>query len=563
MARGETQRRARQRGARIRAVRRGDRRGRARLRVRRHRHAGQQFLSDAARPFARRHAGFAAQRQLRRRRRVLARPPRPLAARRGRPIRRPGDGGAAQAANRRQRNHRLGDGAQPHRDDRQQQRAPGRPQHRAPGERAAVPRRRRPARSRHLPRTVPDRAHRARSDRGGGRPASATRRARRGARSRAWSRRSICPAAPRASSICRRAGSGTTASPNTTASSAPPTGAPAERAAPRRPSQPRAKPLSSTARDGDRADEDGRALHAKPIAGDFGRHSDQEPPRHARRGDRLGPAPGLRRLRDRRRRRRRRRGRVRRRVVRRRALPSAAPTTRRRARCGRAISACRWRAARSSPSSTTTTAGDRSPISRRCARRSTGRHAATLASGDIVVVDDDMRVLETMPFAASTSPEAIRRDNKILVSGFAFSRALSGRLGPFDETLPIYWDWDWYLRLHAAGVAFHDLGPQAVTIAAHRQRDLRRRSFAPARRQSRRAQRQTRARSADLAQPRKHRPRRGGGTLTAAGPRAPAVSGEAASRQRRVRVNPKLRSVGQVSPWATATRPRRCTGRNR
>jgi len=97
-----------------------------------------------------------------------------------------------------------------------------------------------------------------------------------------------------------------------------------------------------------------------------------------------------------------------------------------------------------------------------------GQRAATFASGDIVVVDDDMRVLETIPFAASTSPEAIRCDNKILVSGFAFSRALSGRLGPFHETLPIYWDWDWYLRLHAADVAFHDLGPQAVTITAHR-----------------------------------------------------------------------------------------------
>jgi glycosyltransferase involved in cell wall biosynthesis len=96
-----------------------------------------------------------------------------------------------------------------------------------------------------------------------------------------------------------------------------------------------------------------------------------------------------------------------------------------------------------------------------------GHSAATIASGDVVVVDDDSRVLETIPFAASTSPEAIRSDNKILVSGFAFSRRLSARLGPFDETLPIYWDWDWYLRLHAAGVAFHDLGPQAVAIAAH------------------------------------------------------------------------------------------------
>ena len=98
-----------------------------------------------------------------------------------------------------------------------------------------------------------------------------------------------------------------------------------------------------------------------------------------------------------------------------------------------------------------------------------GRQAAAFASGEIVVVDDEMKVLESMPFAASTSPEAIRSDNKILVSGFAFSRALSARLGPFDESLPVYWDWDWYLRLHAAGVAFHDLGAQAVAIAAHRQ----------------------------------------------------------------------------------------------
>jgi glycosyltransferase involved in cell wall biosynthesis len=97
-----------------------------------------------------------------------------------------------------------------------------------------------------------------------------------------------------------------------------------------------------------------------------------------------------------------------------------------------------------------------------------GRQAATFASGDVVVVDDDIGVVETIPFAASINPKAIRADNKILVSGFAFSRALSGRLGPFDETLPIYWDWDWYLRLHAAGVAFHDLGPQAIAIYAHR-----------------------------------------------------------------------------------------------
>lgn len=96
------------------------------------------------------------------------------------------------------------------------------------------------------------------------------------------------------------------------------------------------------------------------------------------------------------------------------------------------------------------------------------RPAASFASGDIVVVDDRLNASETIPFVASSDPTAIRCDNKILVSGFAYARTLSARLGPFDETLPIYWDWDWYLRLHAADVAFHDLGRQGVQIAVHR-----------------------------------------------------------------------------------------------
>jgi len=97
-----------------------------------------------------------------------------------------------------------------------------------------------------------------------------------------------------------------------------------------------------------------------------------------------------------------------------------------------------------------------------------GGEAASFASGDIVVVDDHLQALETIPFVAASDRAAMRCDNKILVSGFAYARALSARLGSFDETLPIYWDWDWYLRLHAAGVAFHDLGRQGVQIAVHR-----------------------------------------------------------------------------------------------
>ncbi len=142
----------------------------------------------------------------------------------------------------------------------------------------------------------------------------------------------------------------------------------------------------------------------EPNAGDFGRHSDQEPPRHARRGDRLGPAPGFRRLRNRRRRRRRRRGRVHRRVVRRRAFASVAPTTPRPARSGRAISACRWRGARSSPFSTTTTAGARRSYLSAVRAAIDGRQAATFASGDIVVVDDDIERRRNHPVRGLDQP---------------------------------------------------------------------------------------------------------------------------------------------------------------
>ena len=86
----------------------------------------------------------------------------------------------------------------------------GRPQRLAAGQRAEVSRRRRPARSRHLPRTVSDRPHRPRPDRGGGRQPQQL--AERGApRDRGPGRvaRAARPNA-RGSSICRRAGCGTT-----------------------------------------------------------------------------------------------------------------------------------------------------------------------------------------------------------------------------------------------------------------------------------------------------------------------------------------------------------------
>jgi len=53
------------------------------------------------------------------------------------------------------------------------------------------------------------------------------------------------------------------------------------------------------------------------------------------------------------------------------------------------------------------------------------------------------------------------------VPGIAYDRALHGRLGPLDETMPIYWDWDWYLRLAAAGIPFRPSNGAGVCVTAH------------------------------------------------------------------------------------------------
>jgi glycosyltransferase involved in cell wall biosynthesis len=94
------------------------------------------------------------------------------------------------------------------------------------------------------------------------------------------------------------------------------------------------------------------------------------------------------------------------------------------------------------------------------------RHALLYASGRIVTEGGREDAGAELPFIAHADPQAIRRDNRLLIPGVIYPRALHGNLGPFDESLPFYWDWDWYLRLFAAGVDF--VGPlsEAVRISA-------------------------------------------------------------------------------------------------
>ncbi len=84
------------------------------------------------------------------------------------------------------------------------------------------------------------------------------------------------------------------------------------------------------------------------------------------------------------------------------------------------------------------------------------------ASGRIVPEGDAAQPGADIPFTASIDAESIRHNNTLLISGIAYERALHARLGIYDETLPVYWDWDWYLRLAAAGVLFS--GPSGAGV---------------------------------------------------------------------------------------------------
>ena len=92
-------------------------------------------------------------------------------------------------------------------------------------------------------------------------------------------------------------------------------------------------------------------------------------------------------------------------------------------------------------------------------------HGAGLAHASGRIVREDAGN-EEIAFAASADPVSIRRDNMLLVSGIGYARQLHETIGPFDESFAVYWDWDFYLRVAAAGLAFAPSGSDGVRISA-------------------------------------------------------------------------------------------------
>jgi glycosyltransferase involved in cell wall biosynthesis len=74
-----------------------------------------------------------------------------------------------------------------------------------------------------------------------------------------------------------------------------------------------------------------------------------------------------------------------------------------------------------------------------------------------------------LDFAFDADADTLTRDNTILISAVSYRRSLHERLGPFDETLPYYWDWDWYLRAARRGSRLTHLQFPAVAIRVHPQ----------------------------------------------------------------------------------------------
>ena len=92
-------------------------------------------------------------------------------------------------------------------------------------------------------------------------------------------------------------------------------------------------------------------------------------------------------------------------------------------------------------------------------------NGAALCFGDGIMAFEDGR--EEARFAFDADATSLERDNTILISAVTYRRSLHGTLGPFDEALPFYWDWDWYLRVARAGLPLVHLTRPVVAIRVH------------------------------------------------------------------------------------------------
>jgi glycosyltransferase involved in cell wall biosynthesis len=88
-------------------------------------------------------------------------------------------------------------------------------------------------------------------------------------------------------------------------------------------------------------------------------------------------------------------------------------------------------------------------------------------SGWVVDVDRDGHAERRRPFDLPADAASLRHDNTILTTGLGYPRSLHATVGPLDRTLGGYHDWDWYLRVVAAGVPLRHLPGLGVAYRIH------------------------------------------------------------------------------------------------
>jgi glycosyltransferase involved in cell wall biosynthesis len=74
---------------------------------------------------------------------------------------------------------------------------------------------------------------------------------------------------------------------------------------------------------------------------------------------------------------------------------------------------------------------------------------------------------QTKPFAKDADAITLAQDNTILISSVCYRTSLHTKLGTFDESLPYYWDWDWYIRVARSGAKMHRIASPVVNIRIH------------------------------------------------------------------------------------------------
>ncbi|HEX4824089.1 MAG TPA: glycosyltransferase family 2 protein [Candidatus Polarisedimenticolaceae bacterium] len=82
-------------------------------------------------------------------------------------------------------------------------------------------------------------------------------------------------------------------------------------------------------------------------------------------------------------------------------------------------------------------------------------HADLAYSGVTIRATHEGGRVTMLPFSHPFDAALLRKTNFIVPSSVLYRRRLHERLGPFDEAAGPYWDWDWVLRVSAAGAIVH------------------------------------------------------------------------------------------------------------